>query len=441
MTIQNNDEAAFRRSLLTSPGERQLVEYKSAVAFSGNMEFGLKLIRHILGMANTGGGWIVIGYDDETLQPDPKHSSEITATYDSTTLSDVVNKSVHKGQQVHVTVFKEPHPITQNQHPIIAVEGFERTPFVCRSERVASDTKRTVLQSGKVYIRRPGAATSEIINPSDWEDLLKRCVAQRRGEFLSEFADLVHRMNNGDATHKVDNSALLDEWMEQQWPTSTTYEHLIEGGGYVEAGSMLVDSPDLEWSLKDIRTAALSAVPRYANLLVARQGGVEARLEPPIYEPEHWVVGLTGHTFRTIGLAEDYTKPAFNSSDGHPPKWLWIRFAIERIATILLESSKLYSYLGIPPNQPYLLKIAHRGIKDRVLYSYNFEFMYYIHQRLVSIEDNSEWQEEVTQDLVNSQSVELTHKIANRLFTLFEFAEIHKDSVAKIIEEYTRIYP
>ena len=177
MTTNTNDEAAFRQALLTSPGERQGVEYKSAIAFDDNTEFGLKLIKHVLGMANTGGGWIVIGYDDVSLRPDSNHSAEIAATYDTTRLSDVVNRYVERGQLVRLSVFKETHPETQLIHPEVQVDGIERTPFICRSTKSASDTGEQVLESGKVYIRRPGAATSEIRNIGDWDDLLKLCVS------------------------------------------------------------------------------------------------------------------------------------------------------------------------------------------------------------------------------------------------------------------------
>ena len=100
MTTNTNDEAAFRQALLTSPGERPEVEYKSAVPFDDNTEFGLKLIKHILGMANAGGGWIVVGYEDDNLQPDASHSKEIAATYDTTRLSDTANRYVERGQSL-----------------------------------------------------------------------------------------------------------------------------------------------------------------------------------------------------------------------------------------------------------------------------------------------------------------------------------------------------
>ncbi len=56
ITYERANAAAFRQRLLTHPGERQDVDYKSSVTFGTDDSFSLKLIRHIQGMANAGGG-------------------------------------------------------------------------------------------------------------------------------------------------------------------------------------------------------------------------------------------------------------------------------------------------------------------------------------------------------------------------------------------------
>lgn len=199
MTYEPASAAGFRQRLLTHPGERQDVDYKSSIAFGADDSFSLKLIRHIQGMSNTGGGWLVIGMsetDDRGLVPDPAHSDAICSSYDPTTLSQKVDSYVARGQQVLVTVHIEVHPNTGRRHPIIQVEGFERTPNVCRSDKVASDTREQILRQGAVYVRRPGAETVPVSTPQDWEDLINRCVRLRRDEFLAEFRDLFERMTS-----------------------------------------------------------------------------------------------------------------------------------------------------------------------------------------------------------------------------------------------------
>ena len=413
------------------------MEYKSAVTFSDKTEFGLKLVKHILGMANTGGGWIVIGYDDGTLQPDPNHSSGIAATYDTTALTDIVNKSVHKGQQVALAVHMELHPFTQQQHPIIEVKGFERTPLVCRSNRVATDTNKPILNAGKVYIRRPGAATSEVHTPSDWEDMLKRCVAQRRDEFLAEFADLFHRMNTGDATPNKDNWSVLEEWMVAQWAVSTTHEQLLDGGGYVEAGHMLVRSPGNGWTPHELREAAISAGPQFHHLISPVKDGIEARLKSP-YRPEYWHIDKGGSYYFSIAMAEDYEVPSFSSSEGHPHRALWLDFTIYRIVDVLITGAKIYQSLGSAPNEPYLVTIRHGGIKGRILYAYDLWISHMFLNRPVNHVDVVEWRKELTQDMVNGDLIGIVHEIVSSLCTSFAFSQVSREATKGIVEKYVK---
>ena len=247
MTTNPNGKVAFLQALLTAPGERQEVEYKSAIAFNENTEFGLKLIKHILGMANTGGGYIVIGYEDGSLQPASNHSGEIAASYDTTRISQAVDSYVERSQSIRLSVDMPEHPRTHLPHPVIQVEGFQRIPIICRSTKSASGTKEQVLQSGKVYIRRPGAATSEIRTLSDWDELLRRCVVQRRDEFLQEFADLFRRLSTGDVTPPEDARATLNQWIMERY-ASGIQKFLGDDGVYMESAQMLVQQRDHPWA-------------------------------------------------------------------------------------------------------------------------------------------------------------------------------------------------
>ena len=442
MTTDQSDGADFRKSLLTSPGERQDVEYKSAIPFDDNTAFGLRLVKHILGMANVGGGWIVIGYSDDTLQVDHNHSQEVAATYDTTRLSAAVDKYTHGDRGIRLAVFMGIHPKTQLPHPIIEVQGFERTPFICRSTKGVSDANQPILQTGKVYIRRPGAATSEIHTPSEWEDLLKRCVSQRRDEFLSEFVDLFRRMNSGDATPPRDVKEGLNDWMVERRADLTTRGALPDGGGYMESGQSLIQPRDSRWTIQELRKAAVSAQLPYTewfdnSQLVPTEGGIESRIEPKTrVGTDYWHLAQDGAYFSSAFFREDYEEPFFSSSLGHPSKSLWFDLAIFRIARALLHGARLYEELGIAPNEGFLVTIKHRGIHRRTIYSSVVGYPYFTDFRRTSSLDDHEWQGEVTADLIRGQLVERVYEIANSLFVRFEFAEVSKSLVDQAISKY-----
>lgn len=429
MTTNTNDEATFRQALLTSPGERQAVEYKSAVPFDDNTDFGLKLVKHILGMANTGGGWIVIGYDDVSLRPDLNHSAEIAATYDTTRLSDVVNRYVERGQSVRLSVFKETHPETQLIHPEVRVDGFERIPFICRSTKAASDTGEQVLQSGKVYIRRPGAATSDVRTSSDWDDLLKRGVSQRRDEFLQEFADLFRRMTSGDATPPEDVMIKLNRWIGERWDDSSIQELLGDEGVYMESAQMLVQPRGSEWTHQELRRAAASAMWFHQNeLITPREEGIEVLIKPPDY-PQYWYLGKTGNCYCSRSLFENHER-----LDARSERSLRIDVSIHRIALAFRQSADLYRELNVSPDEPYLFSLKHGGLKVRALHVTRPD-IFWPRYPATSQEDSHLWQREITQDLVRSQLIELTHQVANGLSALFNFTEVPMGVVRTVLAE------
>ncbi|MGD9933287.1 MAG: hypothetical protein AB7T37_06165 [Dehalococcoidia bacterium] len=184
----------FRQRLLTSPGEQKDAEYKRSVPFDGRSSFSLKIVRQIFGMANGGGGHIVIGFAEGPkglLTPDPDHTDARAGTYETTNLSKRANSCVEKGQQVSLAVHQEVHPLTGNRHPIITVEPFTRTPIVCRSTVADPETNAAALEEGAVYLRRDGAETSKAVRASDWDELITRAMANRREEFLGEFRSLI----------------------------------------------------------------------------------------------------------------------------------------------------------------------------------------------------------------------------------------------------------
>jgi hypothetical protein len=214
MNYEPSEAAAYRQHLLTSPGERTEVDYKSSAPFNGDDNYTLKLIRHIQGMANRDGGWLLIGFNGTPPKPDPNHTDDICSSYDPTKVSKHVNSFVARGQRIRLTVYFEPHPETGVIYPEIQIEGFDRFPYICRSSREATDTGKEILKQGAVYLRRPGAETSEVSTPEDWNELINRCVRLRRDEFITEFRELFERMTKPILSSKSTTEELLS-WMEQ----------------------------------------------------------------------------------------------------------------------------------------------------------------------------------------------------------------------------------
>src|ERR1700722_16893960 len=136
------EKLAYLKTLVQFPEETSTAEYKSGVAFEPKNEFGAKLIKHILGQANAGGGYIVLGLREGTsgkLEPDLTTDPTVSKSYETTKLSQCVDKYLADGQRIEPVVHKaEVNAIT---FPVISIQGFSDIPFFCSRDFNGSDGK------------------------------------------------------------------------------------------------------------------------------------------------------------------------------------------------------------------------------------------------------------------------------------------------------------
>lgn len=458
MTYEPAYAAVFRQRLLTHPGERQDVDYKSSMVFGTDDSFSLKLIRHIQGMANAGGGWLVIGFvetDDKSWMPDPSHSNEICSSYDPTRLSQQVDSSMARGQRVRVTVHLEVHPGSGLQHPMIRVEGFERLPCICRSNRTASDTGEQILRQGAAYLRRPGAETAPVSTPQDWEDLINRCLRLRRDEFVTEFRELFERMTSPSQPPRSATEE-LSAWIDQM--RNEAFE--ITGGregrrttepqetGHIESGQRLVQPAGHEWRQHVLLEAAERAELRNTGwpiglvihslglAPVATPDGIEARIGhySKGQVDDFWSLRNDASYYVSRLFEEDFESLWFTTSEGHPERSVWFDNRIWRIAEVILHSASLYRELGIAPNEPYALAVNHRGLEAREFYVSTPRR--FVTRGRICRSPAATWMREVTQDYVTSNLKSLVGEVASGLFVLFDFAQVSQEVINAIVDEF-----
>src|SRR6266404_5303522 len=101
------EKLAFLTTLVQYPEETATAEYKSGIAFDSADDFGAKLIKHIIGQANAGGGYVIVGFREETsgkLKPDPGMDAYVSRSYETTRLSQSVDKYLASGQRIELQV-------------------------------------------------------------------------------------------------------------------------------------------------------------------------------------------------------------------------------------------------------------------------------------------------------------------------------------------------
>lgn len=157
--------------ILEAPREGRNIEFKAGMSWKSknNAEKG-ELAKDMSALGNSGGGWLIFGFDDDTLTVDgniPKdHGFEVTK------IGDFL--ATRFKPQIELEVF---HGQWDNQLVVaVNVLPFRHEPHICQREL------NSVLRKAALYIRTARATSEEITDPYDMRDLVSRAVAMRMSE-------------------------------------------------------------------------------------------------------------------------------------------------------------------------------------------------------------------------------------------------------------------
>lgn len=184
--------------LLGEPREDLAAEYKTWLDLSGN-EHKAVLAKAAIALANHGGGFIIIGFDDQgpALTPvaRPAGFPEVS--------QDAVNAAIHRfaTPEFHCELYNVPHPATQAVHPVIVVPGNMTEPVMSKRDCVG------VIAQNRCYIRKPGPRSEEPQTAEEWRALLRRCVLAGREDMLEAIRSIV--------SGRVEPTALPPDAQEQ----------------------------------------------------------------------------------------------------------------------------------------------------------------------------------------------------------------------------------
>jgi len=197
--------------LLLDPRERLDVEFKGWLDL-GTEEHKATLAKALMALANHGGGFLVIGFDESATGPTV--SPNRPATLDGYG-QDVVNGIVRNYAEpaFHCSVHFVAQPVSGGVHPVIGIPGDHRVPI--RAKR-AGPNNQTVQQHG-IYIRRPGPRSEQPLSAAEWDELLARCLNARRDELLEQIRDLLTGRPRETEEKSSDRLAAWRDTSERIW--------------------------------------------------------------------------------------------------------------------------------------------------------------------------------------------------------------------------------
>jgi len=434
----------FILSLLEFPEETPLTEYKSAIAFDPRSDFAAKLAKHILGQANSGGGYIVIGFregSDGKLAVDPALDEHVSRSYETTRLCQSIDSFLSLGQRIGLQVHKE--ELNSRTFPVISVQEFRGSPYFCRKDCLGADGK-FILREGAIYIRDVAAKTVSIAGPEHWNSILKIAVGQKQNEQLEHLRVLLSQV--GLTVPNVRSSINPDfvrsqTWMDSQreiarkklrerHPSAGIFEvsHFPDGSTVMLDQVRLVVAAQKAIVRKTGRPIGMVMnKPEFAPKPAA--DGINATIDDGTNRFDYWALHQTGAFYFLRLIDEDGD---WNRRD--EDKWIYFDTRIWRVAEAFLHCSNLYRDLELPTDTPISIQIDHSGLEGRVMGAANGRLLHW--NRRIEV-DRASWTKTVSLGSIELSYEDLTKEVTRALFMLFEFWEVSDQVYREIFTDFS----
>lgn len=191
--------------------EAPAVEYKNFMPLTENVERA-KVARHICALANSGGGWLVFGFEDDGTPSEP-HVQDLSA-YSQDAINGIGAR------------YLEPQPHCETHfvraasgrvYPVVRVPAHGAIPVCAKADGPQEKGAPQGIRKGFHYMRAPGPKSVPIDAPEMWRELIRRCVLAERGTLLSSIGQLFDRPQA--ASDKVSPLDELFERVSRRWET------------------------------------------------------------------------------------------------------------------------------------------------------------------------------------------------------------------------------
>jgi len=235
-------------SILAHDSEIRTVDYKRAIPWiKGERE---RLIKDFIAMANAGGGFIVVGVDESAKDEHDRFGGvpqDMLASWETTQVSTVTN--LFCSPPINVEIRKFESKKYSQTFVILRIPRHGRTPHVCIKDYCTE--REPILQKGQLYFRTKNKESARISDPSDWDDVLQRCITARTDDLRELFEQVLRGVQARPANQSVSKRDPFAE-MDQFRNHSTAFEVLPAGmpAVFFEVLALadvplIVDSPDI----------------------------------------------------------------------------------------------------------------------------------------------------------------------------------------------------
>ncbi len=342
------------------------IECKRSIPWEGPARF--KLMKIIAGLANAGGGYLVVGFD-EKQQGDARFvgvDGEHLSTWDVTNVARDVNNHVEPDMDVEVA-----RPQSRDSKlvfVVIRVPQHGDMPHICVKDR--GDHNDTILRKGALYYRNRNKETTEIGRLDDWRDLIHRLTLARKAEIQELVFDA---LSSSGGTNLQAIVPSLDLGLETEEIEKHALSMRPEG---LAALPLLIfaaipsDSPvpqDIERSKSSLKSACVDyrGWPFLFYLETANcppqfdEDSIWAVDTEPFYERptfDYWRFQYTRSLFYSIKITQKSSVGLGSELEAYGQTKL--------IAEALIAMGRLYDGLGFSADKPIDVLLEYKNLTD-----------------------------------------------------------------------------
>lgn len=171
------------------PTEDLDVEFKRSLPLTDNVGKA-KLAKEICALANHGGGWIILGRNDDGSYPDALPDEIINVDQDH--INQIAAAYLQPAPHCSVS-FQQPSGIRFSV-PVIWVPPCGTSPVCGKKNGPSDDRGRTQgIVKGVHYIRKAGPVSAPIDSPDEWQDVIRRCVLSDKTSLLGALSTMIEQ--------------------------------------------------------------------------------------------------------------------------------------------------------------------------------------------------------------------------------------------------------
>lgn len=177
------------RKLIYAGIETTQVDYKKSIPWSKDTMYGL--IKDVMSFSNAGGGYIVIGFDEKRSTQEKRRTGvaeEHITSWDATNVSRDINE--YCKPPIDVDVITWPDWTESKKYVVLRIPCHGDTPRICVKDK-HDERGNQVLRRAAIYFRTKNKTCEEISDPTEFAQIIRRCVLSNRDQLLKEFEQIL----------------------------------------------------------------------------------------------------------------------------------------------------------------------------------------------------------------------------------------------------------